>query len=595
MKKHSFFLSFLMLVALVLCLPVTSSADYLDNWHLSCDTPYFFRGVTYGNGKFVAVGDGGIILSSPDAITWTKRTSGTTENLNTPTYGKGKFVIVGNHGTILISSDGETWIPRTPYSGTTANLFTVTYGNGTFVAATGGGGTVLTSPDGYTWTTRTELLPSVPYRIGYYNGFFVAVGAGGRICISPDGVEWTQGNSYIRFTLYSVAYGNETFVAVGENGSVFTSVDGLEWTERNSGTSDTLYGLTFANGTFVAVGENDTIMTSYDGIEWTRRFPGIGAHYLSIVYAQSTFLAVAGSYGQIIQSDPVPPDAPSSLIAKAISSSRMFLSWTDRSSDEEGFKIERKEGGCASTNEWSEIAVLGRDEKKFSDKGLTANTNYAYRVRAFKGDSHSDYSNCASSKTALAGTPNAPIDLCATAISQNRIRLTWADKSKNEEDFRTYRKVGSAKWELLAKKSRNVVACFDKDAPGNTILTTYNYYIKACNDSGCSPATNSATVPYRPIQLIASRVFSTQINLKWTDKSANETGFELYRKLGDCASKNPWLLMNTTGPNVTTYINKGLTSGTTYSYRVRAFTKSSAGPYAYGYSLYSNCLCVTTP
>ncbi len=584
-----------MLVALVLCLPVTSSADYLDNWHLSCDTPYFFRGVTYGNGKFVAVGDGGIILSSPDAITWTKRTSGTTENLNTPTYGKGKFVIVGNHGTILISSDGETWIPRTPYSGTTANLFTVTYGNGTFVAATGGGGTVLTSPDGYTWTTRTELLPSVPYRIGYYNGFFVAVGAGGRICISPDGVEWTQGNSYIRFTLYSVAYGNETFVAVGENGSVFTSVDGLEWTERNSGTSDTLYGLTFANGTFVAVGENDTIMTSYDGIEWTRRFPGIGAHYLSIVYAQSTFLAVAGSYGQIIQSDPVPPDAPSSLIAKAISSSRMFLSWTDRSSDEEGFKIERKEGGCASTNEWSEIAVLGRDEKKFSDKGLTANTNYAYRVRAFKGDSHSDYSNCASSKTALAGTPNAPIDLCATAISQNRIRLTWADKSKNEEDFRTYRKVGSAKWELLAKKSRNVVACFDKDAPGNTILTTYNYYIKACNDSGCSPATNSATVPYRPIQLIASRVFSTQINLKWTDKSANETGFELYRKLGDCASKNPWLLMNTTGPNVTTYINKGLTSGTTYSYRVRAFTKSSAGPYAYGYSLYSNCLCVTTP
>ncbi len=64
------------------------------------------------------------------------------------TYGNSTFVAVGDHGTILISPDGGTWTPRTPYSGTTENLSGIAYGNGIFVAV-GFYGTVLTSPDGY--------------------------------------------------------------------------------------------------------------------------------------------------------------------------------------------------------------------------------------------------------------------------------------------------------------------------------------------------------------------------------------------------------------------------------------------------------------
>jgi hypothetical protein len=38
-----------------------------------------------------------------------------------------------------------------------------------------------------------------------------------------------------------------------------------------------------------------------------------------------------------------------------------------------------------------------------------------------------------------------------------------------------------------------------------------------------------------------------------------------------------------------------LSSGHTYSYRTRAYTKSSSMPYAYGYSNYSNCKSAITP
>jgi hypothetical protein len=51
----------------------------------------------------VAVGDDGLILSSPDGQKWTRRASGTSETLLQVTYGNGTFVTVGEGGTILQS------------------------------------------------------------------------------------------------------------------------------------------------------------------------------------------------------------------------------------------------------------------------------------------------------------------------------------------------------------------------------------------------------------------------------------------------------------------------------------------------------------
>ena len=58
--------------------------------------------MTYGNGRFVAVGEDGTILTSPDGVSWTRRTSGTSNRLEGVAYGNGLFVAVGG-GTILTS------------------------------------------------------------------------------------------------------------------------------------------------------------------------------------------------------------------------------------------------------------------------------------------------------------------------------------------------------------------------------------------------------------------------------------------------------------------------------------------------------------
>ena len=100
------------------------------------------------------------------------------------------------------------------------------------------------------------------------------------------------------------------------------------------------------------------------------------------------------------------PVAPSNLSATSTSPTRVDLSWTDSSSDENGFAIERSADSGAT---WQEIATTGRNQTSYLDSGLSPDTTYSYRVRAYNSVGHSPYSNTASAKTASqpsgGGTP----------------------------------------------------------------------------------------------------------------------------------------------------------------------------------------------
>ena len=58
-------------------------------------------GVAWCNNQFVAVGGSGRILTSPDGITWTTRTSGTTNTLLGVSEYNGTILVTGSGGTVL--------------------------------------------------------------------------------------------------------------------------------------------------------------------------------------------------------------------------------------------------------------------------------------------------------------------------------------------------------------------------------------------------------------------------------------------------------------------------------------------------------------
>ena len=87
-----------------------------------------------------------------------------------------------------------------------------------------------------------------------------------------------------------------------------------------------------------------------------------------------------------------------------------------------------------------------------------------------------------------------------------------------------------------------------------------------------------------PNGLSASTISSSQINLAWTDNSGDESAFHIERK----PSGGSWGEIDVVPADTVSYQDMGVSSSTTYSYRVRAYRNSDAQ-----YSPYSNEVNVT--
>lgn len=283
---------------------VYTSTD-LATWKFNDFFPNDLLGMTYGGGTFVLFGRGGRLLTSSDGENWISRVSSTTVDLHGGSYGNGMFLVVGDSGMVITSSHGETWAlgsiaKDTPFHGAVC-------GNGTFVVVGGGGGIFTSVDNGTTWNMslpRSTILSLEGIASG--GGKLVAVGERGKVFVSSDGGEsWAQNSVKKGFDIRKVAYGKGMFVAVGWGSpfpSVVTSPDGMNWTQRKikspGNPGIVLFDITYGNGTFVAVG-NWGIATSPNGKTWKfkRILPVLDSELYAVTYGNGMFVAVGWDAG----------------------------------------------------------------------------------------------------------------------------------------------------------------------------------------------------------------------------------------------------------------------------------------------------------
>jgi len=118
------------------------------------------------------------------------------------------------------------------------------------------------------------------------------------------------------------------------------------------------------------------------------------------------------------------PFAPSDLVATPISTTRVDLTWTDNSGDEQGFRIERSLDGFV----FNEIGSVGPNVEAFSDTTAFADTFFFYRVFAFNGFGNSAPSNVAVAKTPANPVPVNPVIVVdPTALDFGSVRVTQSD------------------------------------------------------------------------------------------------------------------------------------------------------------------------
>ena len=183
---------------------------------------------------------------------------------------------------------------------------------------------------------------------------------------------------------------------------------------------------------------------------------------------------------------PAPPAAPSDLVATAASTSSIGLTWTDQSSDETGFEVQRCQGFLCTA--FVPVGTtLPAGSTSYTDTGLTAGTSFSYRVRAVNGTLVSAWSATAVGQTLSAPTkPTAPTGLTATAVSTTQIDLRWTDTSTNESGFRVLRCVGAKCTALVVVADAlpaNTMTWRDLTTKANT---TYRYRVDAYSDVGSS-------------------------------------------------------------------------------------------------------------
>lgn len=240
-------------------------------------------------------------FAEPDVTSWSSNASPGGNAWADITYGNGIFVAVAEGGDgqrVMTSVNGVDWVLRTPIADA-MSWKSITFGNGLFVAVAYGGvaagSRVMTSPDGVTWTGRTPSSTSLWWSITFGNGLFVAVSNGdgiSRVMTSPDGVTWTGRSASILSSWTAVTFGNGLFVALSTSDKLMTSPDAITWTTRSTpGLGDSWNDVTYGDGKFIAVGENGSVMRSADGITWIdSAMPG--NKLVSVIYGEGYFVAL---------------------------------------------------------------------------------------------------------------------------------------------------------------------------------------------------------------------------------------------------------------------------------------------------------------
>jgi hypothetical protein len=225
------------------------SADGV-NWSVNALTFGSVFDIAYGAGVYVASLEANSIRYSADGVSWTFVSLPGSGSGRAIAFGAGVFVRLrysgGNTTRVLTSPDGITWTQRT-----TPNLnlawISVVYSPtlGLFAAVASGeeGGSsanIMTSPDGITWTTRTNPLSSVGWGcVGVApDGSFVALGyQHGFVLRSSNGITWSAAGGTVPTPPFGTAYRKiatygSRMVAVSASGGyrVYSDDNGATWT-----------------------------------------------------------------------------------------------------------------------------------------------------------------------------------------------------------------------------------------------------------------------------------------------------------------------------------------------------------------------------
>ncbi len=250
-------------------------------------------GVDYGNGTFVLAAYFGTTTpaayTSPDGVTWTRRTLSATGTTGAPRFLNGKFLLgvtpssqTGGNGVILSSTDGATWTSSASLGATINAPNEFTFGNGLYAGPCAtSSAQALTSPDGVTWTGRQIVAGGSSSHITFFKGkFYSSVYGNASIAglySSSDAITWTKlAGAPVNPGI--LAASDSTLIVTyfsGNTSGQYVSSDGVTFTAATPGITLQTETIKYINNAFTVTAspspssfDLNLARASYDGLTW---------------------------------------------------------------------------------------------------------------------------------------------------------------------------------------------------------------------------------------------------------------------------------------------------------------------------------------
>ncbi len=240
------------------------------------------------------------------------------------------------------------------------------------------------------------------------------------------------------------------------------------------------------------------------------------------------------------------PTAPSSLATSTIDTTSIGITWTDASSDETGFVVQKSTDGSSYTT----VTTTAANATSTTLTGLTQNTGYYVRVAATNSYGDSSYATMSIQYTLAA----PPVSASSSVISATEIDVSWG---ANDNPSSTVYYITD---NLLDTATTTGTSLTYTDLTPNT---EYTFEIKAAHNNGTftSVVTTSAyTIAAIPSAVSASAVSTTSIAVSWSANSnPNGTVFQI--------SGSGFSTVTTTATSTTI---SSLTPNTSYTISVKA-------------------------
>ncbi len=241
-----------------------------------------------------------------------------------------------------------------------------------------------------------------------------------------------------------------------------TSQINLAWADNSSNET----GFTIQRDTSSSFSAPQTInlgsgATSYQD---TGRSPSTTYYYRVKATNSTTSSSYSNTASAATQATPA-VNAPTGLAATAVSTSQINLAWTDNSSNETGFTIQRDTNSSFTA---PQTFTVGSGVTSYQSTGLAAATTYYYRVKATNGSTSSAYSTTASATTqspapppptgyAAAVTADSPVSYWRLGETSGSSALD--QKSANPGTYLNAPTLGAAS--LLGTDTTNKAVTFD--------------------------------------------------------------------------------------------------------------------------------------